>query len=429
MYMPLDRLQKQGYTKITDESDLSLEIVILLILGVFGLLFGALLLKIHTGDLPYNPDSTYGLFLVIVSFQVITMGKTPFGDLRRSWVLVITGMCTALLGMAACFIPGYLTDSVRMLVGIVLFAGGIALLIQLFVSEKKARTWIKVAGILQQLTFACSLVYTLTVVSGLVTLLPGITTNPQIALLLIIYGASFFYISWCIWKVVRLYPPENPNDSALTVPNSDNADSKGRFILLRDASLPLSAAILMLLGVLFLFLGLLLFPVNLGLIAFSPDGQLGLLLTIMAIQLTAMGDTPMGRYKRSWLMVIIGMVFAALGVVSSIVPGLLTGIIRILLGVLNIVGGGTLIIKQYLPMLRKIGTHPPAPAIVPPILKKLNVTQTVLNILTIAFGVSMLIPGLVSGLIIAGILVINGFLLLILASIVQKLTVMQFIKE
>ena len=66
-----------------EESDLSLEIVILLILGVFMLLFGLLLFKIHTGDLPYNPDSTYGLFLVIVSFQVITMGKTPFGDLRR----------------------------------------------------------------------------------------------------------------------------------------------------------------------------------------------------------------------------------------------------------------------------------------------------------------------------------------------------------
>ena len=120
--MPSDGQRKQRYANMTEESDLSLEIVILLILGVFMLLFGLLLFKIHTGDLPYNPDSTYGLFLVIVSFQVITMGKTPFGDLRRSWALIIIGISTAILGMAVCFIPGHFTEFVRELVGIVLFA-------------------------------------------------------------------------------------------------------------------------------------------------------------------------------------------------------------------------------------------------------------------------------------------------------------------
>jgi hypothetical protein len=54
------------------ESDLSLEVVVLLIFGVFWLLFGQLLVKIYTGDLPYGLDSTYGLLLVIVSFQMIT---------------------------------------------------------------------------------------------------------------------------------------------------------------------------------------------------------------------------------------------------------------------------------------------------------------------------------------------------------------------
>jgi hypothetical protein len=76
-------METSDYFKVRAESDLSLEVVILLILGVFMFLFGLLLFKINTGELPYTPDSTYGLFLVIVSFQVITMGKTPFGDLRR----------------------------------------------------------------------------------------------------------------------------------------------------------------------------------------------------------------------------------------------------------------------------------------------------------------------------------------------------------
>lgn len=427
--MPSDGHPKQVHAKITDESDLSLEIVILLILGLFGLLFGALLVKIHAGDLPYSPDSAYGLFLVIVSFQVITMGKTPFGDLRRSWALVIAGMCTAALGMAACFIPGRFTNSIRTLVGIVLFAGGIALLIQLFVSEKKARMWIKIPGILRQLTVACAVVYTLTIASGLAALWPSMARNPKIAFLLIIYGSSFFYLAWCIWKAVRLYPSEDSNDSALNAPNEAGGVSKGRFLFLRDASLPLSSAILMLLGVLFLFLGSLLFPVYRGLIQFSPDGQLGLLLTIMAIQFMALGETPMGRYKRSWLMVIAGLVFAGLGVVSSIVPGLLTGVIKILLGALNVVGGAALIIKQHLPMLTKTGAPPAAPATAPPIIKNLSVTQTTLNFLTAAFGVSMLLPGVVPGNVIAGILVINGLILLILAAILQKLTVMHLIAD
>ena len=304
-----------------DDPDLSLEIVILLILGIFMLLFGFLLFKIHTGDLPYNPDSTYGLFLVIVSFQVITMGKTPFGDLRRSWALIIIGICTALLGMTACFIPGYVTGFARVLVGIILFGGGLTLLVQLFASEAKARMWMRIGGILQQLTIACALVYMLSIISGLITLSPGITTDTQTAILLIGYGVSFGYLSWCIWNVRRAYPPEAHTQ------NMEAVDTAKCSTIFREASLPLSLAILILLAILLTFLGLLLFPVNLGLLAFSPDGQLGLLLTVMAIQMMSLGDTPLGQFKRSWLIIIVGLVFAALGVVSVIVPGLLTGMI------------------------------------------------------------------------------------------------------
>lgn len=418
--MPSDRQQKQSAAKMRRESNLSLEVVILLIFGVLMLLFGLLLFEIHTGALPYNKDSTYGLFLVLVSFQVITMGKTPFGDLRRSWALIIIGICTATLGMAACFIPGYFTESVRVTVGILLFAGGISLLIQLFISKKKARMWMKLAGIFKQLTIACGLVYALSIIQGLITLFPGFTTDPQTAILLIIYGTSFFYLSWCIWKIAESYPPEKPNDIGLSI---------RRFRFFREASLPLSPAILILLGVLLTLLGLLLFPVNLGVLPFSPDGQFGLALTIMAIQMMALGETPLGQYERSSLMIIIGIVFAALGDVSCIVPGMLTGMIRILLGLLNIMGGAALLIKRFLPIVHEIRTHPETPPIVPPILKKLTVTQTVLATVTIGFGISVLVPGFVSGLLIAGILVINGFLLFILVSLLQKVTKMQSGRE
>ncbi|MBP7410847.1 MAG: hypothetical protein KA818_04790 [Methanoculleus sp.] len=193
------------------DSDLSLEVVILLVFGVFMLLFGLLLFRIHTGELPYAPDSTYGLFLVIVSFQIITMGKTPFGDLRRSWAVILIGVCTAIIGMVACFVPGLLAEPVRILVGALLFAGGLALLAQLLFSEDKARIWLKIPGILRHLTIACIVVYVMSIILGLVTLLPGITTDGETAILLIIYGIGFFYLSWSIQNVTRTYPPgENP---------------------------------------------------------------------------------------------------------------------------------------------------------------------------------------------------------------------------
>ena len=408
-----------------EESDLSLEVVILLIFGVFMLLFGLLLFKIHTGELPYTPDSTYGLFLVIVSFQVITMGKTPFGDLRRSWALVLIGISTAILGMVACFIPGSLTGFVRILVGILLFVGGISLLLQLFISKDKAKLWMKTSETLQHLTIACGIIYAITVILGLVTLFPGITTDIQTAALLIIYAASFFYLSWCIQKVTRLYPPEETKKHELDIFDSDNAVSKGRFKFFQNASLPLSVAILILVGVLIVLLGFLLFPVNIGIIPFSPDGQLGLLLIIYSIQMMALGETPMGQYKRSWLMIVIGVVFAALGIVSCIVPGILTGMLQTLIGLLNLIGGSLLLIKRFIPMFYEVRNPPAEPVPVFPIVKKLMVTQTVLNIVTIVFGLSMLIPGLISGKVVAGILIINGLLLFLLAFVIQKITMIE----
>lgn len=187
--------------------------------------------------------------------------------------------------------------------------------------------------------------------------------------------------------------------------------------LFREASLPLSIALVIPVGALLVLLGLLLVPVNLGVIPFSPDGQLGLLLVIMAIQMLALGETPMGQYKRSRLLIVIGIAFAAMGVFSCIVPGILTDVIRQLLAVLNIAGGAILLGKRFLPMLQGAAE----PVVLPPILKRLLVTLTVLNVVAVAFGISMLLPGLVPGMVIAGIVVINGLLLFALASILLKI--------
>lgn len=403
--------ETHDYIKIREESDLSLEVVILLILGVFMFLFGLLLFKISTGELPYTPDSTYGLFLVIVSFQVITMGKTPFGDLRRSWVLVLIGIITAIVGMVACFIPGQLTEMVRILVGVLLFAGGISLLLQLLFFEEKARTWIKIPGVLQHLTVACGVVYVITIVLGLITLIPGITSNPQTALFLLIYGISIFYLAWCIQKVARSYPPENLK--------SISKEKGGLFKSLQSVSLSLSPAVVIMIGVLLFLLGCLLFPINQGTLPFSSDGELGLLMVIMAIQMTTLGETPLGQFKRSVIIIIVGIVFATLGIFSCIVPGILTGVLQILIGALNILGGVILLTMRFVPIIRGKKKHDPETGPPSSTVKKFMITQTLLNLVAIAFGLSMIMPGMIPNTLVPVILIINGLLLFALAYIIN----------
>ena len=403
--------ETSDYFKVRAESDLSLEVVILLILGVFMFLFGLLLFKISTGELPYTPDSTYGLFLVIVSFQVITMGKTPFGDLRRSWVLVLIGIITAIVGMVACFIPGQLTEMVRILVGVLLFAGGISLLLQLLFFEGKARTWIKIPGVLQHLTVACGVVYVITIVLGLITLIPGITSNFQTALFLLIYGISIFYLAWCIQKVARSYPPENLK--------SISKEKGGLFKSLQSVSLSLSPAVVIMIGVLLFLLGCLLFPINQGTLPFSSDGELGLLTVILALQMTTLGETPLGQFKRSVIIIIVGIVFATLGIFSCIVPGILTGVLQILIGALNILGGVILLTMRFVPIIRGRKKHDPETGPPSSTVKKFMVTQTLLNLVAIAFGLSMIMPGMIPNTLVPVILIINGLLLFALAYIIN----------
>ena len=142
----------------------------------------------------------------------------------------------------------------------------------------------------------------------------------------------------------------------------------------------------------------------------------------MAIQILALGDTPAGRFRRSGWLILAGMGFAGLGIFSSIVPGVLTGSLQILLGLMNL-GGNLLPLAGSLWPRRHRGPGadsgtPPPPLPLP--LRKLAVTQTLLYLVGIAFGLSMLLPGLVPLPVIAGILLLNGALHFQLALLLRQ---------
>ncbi len=464
----------QSPTARTGGVDLSLEIIVLLIFGLFMALVGLLLLPIQRGALPHAPDSTHGLFLVLLSLQAITLGKTPFGDFRRSWLLVALGAGVGVVGMVGCFIPGLPREPLRLLVGLVLTAGGLTLLLGLLVARDRARLWLRGPAPLRHLTLAAGLVYGFSLLAGLVTLFPGLPAQHHTAILLLAFGASFFYLAGSLREVRRRFPipiPPSPSPAPASAPGGlDRAEGRSGWSQMRarlgeEAALSPAPAILFLLAILLGLLGILLFPVSRGLLPFSPDGQLGLMLVLMAIQMLALGDTPVGRFRRSGWLVAVGLGFAGAGIFACIVPGILTSSLQLLLGVLNLGGGLVLLtgqlwqrrrerekdkereregyketegerekdkdkekekapVRQSLAIDPGLAADPGSPSRVPtlpPPLARLAVTQTLLNLVGIGFGLSMLVPGMLPLPVIAGILILNGGLLTQLALILRQL--------
>jgi hypothetical protein len=179
------------------------------IVGLFFFLLGLLLIGIYGGAFPYSEASTAGFILVLASLQTITMGRTPFGDVRRSWFVVTIGIVLGVLGTLSIFFPsGAHSVLARWLAALTLAIGGITLLVRLVTSEEGAKTWLRVGGILRQLAVVLGVVYVLEALVGIGSFIPFVATNKLWALVVLALGASLLYASWCVQKVNRLYRPE-----------------------------------------------------------------------------------------------------------------------------------------------------------------------------------------------------------------------------
>lgn len=389
--------------RILKEADLPLEVVILLIAGMTMLITGVLLFPVSTRVLPYYENGLYGLLLVMFALQMITLGKTPFGDMRRSKLLLAVGVVIAAVGIATCFIPDIFGQFPRMLLFLCFGPGGFLLLLQMCFDKEKLRTWVKYGGIFRHLIFGCSAVYLLSMLIALLLWKQSLLTTPMTAVVVLFYGVAIVYLAGVLRKLYCTYPEAEKHRNG-------------------DFELSADQAMILLMGVFMLLLGVLLLPVSLGLLPFSGSAQLGLLMVIFAVQMLASGSTPIGPFPRSWLMIAFGLLFAALGIVSCIIPEILVSPLTILVGVLNILGGVITLAKICIPRLKK--SKEPRGA-VPPALVKLFAAQMTMNLLTILFGTSMLIPRLIPGLVIGVILAANGCVLLYLLHIMTVLDKMQ----
>lgn len=379
-------------------ADLPLEVVILLIGGMIMLLTGIVLFAVSQNVAPYYQNGVYGLLLVIFALQTVTLGKTPFGELRRSRLVLAAGVAVAAVGIAACFIPSF-TLLPRWLLLVCFGPGGLLLLLQMILSHDKLRTWLKYGGIFRHLIAGCFTVYGFSILLALVLWQQNLSASRITATIVTADGLAICYLAAVIWKIYRAYPHIEQNTQGAPALSTEQT-------------------ILLLMGVFMLILGVLLIPVNVGWLPFSPSAQLGLLLVIFAVQMLAAGSTPIGPFPRTWLIIVCGFLFAALGIVSCLVPEILLKPLTVLVGLLNILGGVITLARigsaARRPLDASVGPRPR-------VLTQLFAAQVILNLLTIMFGVAMLIPGVVPGLVIGAILAANGCVLLYLLRVLCAL--------
>src|SRR5690606_32930220 len=124
------RIINMSIPSLLKKTELPFEVVILLIVGMAMLITGTLLFPVSSGALPYYEDGLYGLLLVMFALQIVTMGKTPFGDVRRSRLIIAVGAVISAVGIVTCFIPAVFTRLSRILLFICFGPGGFLLLLQ-----------------------------------------------------------------------------------------------------------------------------------------------------------------------------------------------------------------------------------------------------------------------------------------------------------
>ena len=382
------RPKQMAQSGLLKPADLSLEVVILLFAGMAMLILGILLFPVYAGILPYYENGLFGLMLVVFALQILSMGKTPFGDMQRSATVVLCGVIIAAVGIVTCFIPGLLGIVPRIVLILFFGGGGLVLFLQMLLRKERYRLWRTYGGIFHHLIMACAAIYLMQMLIAVLIFKPDLVTGPQMASAALVYSLSLIYLALVLQKITRRYPPAQE-----TAPSGP--------------ALSMDHATLLLMSVFMVLLGLLLLPVNLGLLPFSGSAQLGLLMVLFAIQMIAIGSTPIGAFPRVWLMILLGFVFGALGVVSCIIPNILLLPLTFLVGVLNIGGGIIGILKVTVPFLKRKKRS----ELVPTILLKINSANLVMNILTILFGTAMLVSNLISGIILGVVLAVNGCVL------------------
>jgi hypothetical protein len=394
--------------RLFEEITISLEVILLIAVGLIMLLLGVVLFPVATGALPSYEDGLYGLLLIMFGLQIQTVGKTPLGFVKRSWAALVPGIVITVIGFVTCFVPGILGRIPQYLVILLLGAGGILLLLQLFYAKDMYRLW-KTAGggIYTHLTLSCVSVYCLQVlIAALIGgqgFLPKALFYELLGILCLIFGLALFYLSVTLHRIYRLHPESD--------------------LSMHTRGIPLGTIMGMQFGFFMLVVGCLLVPVSLGLLPFAVSAQQGTMVLLLGVQALVAGSMMSFVFRRNLVILLVGLIFVAAGAFAILIPDLIATLLVIFIGLFNIVGGVYLLSVLLRSILKpgEPGTGPEGKD------RRLLVLMLVLGVITailmITFGLASLfqnlIPGTILGIILAG-FGLSQFLTLYVQSVAGK---------
>lgn len=384
---------------LLEKADLPLEVVILLVSGISLLVSGGLLFLISLGVIPYYKNGLYGLFLVLFALQMVMLGKSPFGDFRQSKFLFAAGLLMAAVGIVSSFIPDILNAVQRIVLAICFGAGGFVLFWQMILRKDQYQAWMDYGGIFRQLIVACAVVYSLSMLLGVMIWKDSFFWAPADSIVIMLFGMATAHLAKVLWKIDRAYPGSQP-------------------LMPGAVALSTEQLMMLLVSLFMILLGLLLVPVSLDLLPFSGSAQLGLLMVLFAIQMLAFGNTPVGPFQRSWLMIAFGALFTVLGSVSCMVPNVMVPFLTVLIGTLNGAGGIIVLAKYAVSYKNQPALAQQAGSA---ICSKILWVQLLMSLLSILFGASMLFSNLIPALLVGLILSANGLVLLYLLQLLVRL--------
>jgi hypothetical protein len=394
--------------KLLEEVNISLEVILLLAIGLIMFVLGAVLFPVAAGSLPYYEDGVYGLLLIMFGLQLQTVGKTPLGFVKRSWRVLVPGIIITVIGFVTCFIPGILGSISKFLVIVLLGIGGILLLLQLFLAKDMYRFWKTLGGgVFTHLTLSCAAVYILEILIAVLLFVqvyqPGLLSTELIAIFTLLFGVALFYLAFILKKIYQLHPESD--------------------ISTNSPGMSLGTVMGMQFGFFMMVTGCLLVPVSLGILPHAVSAQLGMMVVLLGVQALVAGTMMTFAFKRNRIFFLIGMVFIAVGAFAIIIPDTIVGILVIFIGSFNILGGLYLLYSLF-GSLSKSEEPVQKPEGKDLKLMLLMLTLALLTaILMITFGASSLIENLIPGNIIGIILACFGlsqFLLLYVQSLVEK---------
>lgn len=382
-----------------DSAAISVNALFFILFGCFSVIYGILLIPIDSGALVSDSGAASAMFVITFAIMIGFLGLTPVGTFTQTTFLFLLGLVLVLVGSVAFIAPGTLHGQIDYLLAAMLLGLGlIRLPIFLY------RRWRHRISVPTTFTVLYVAMHLLSLALGLQILFAW--SRGATIPLLIALGVCMLLLARQANDLGSREPasvPANPHGTA-SAPASTPMGLSLRYqlMVLLAASL-IFCAVMVILGIM-------------GVVPYSSRSSI-LFVFITAMQVMLVGDTPVRSFAPSWPLAFLGIFIASTAMVAAIIPGLIDGFLGPVIGVSNFLAA-TFGYVRLVDVARRAKSSPAGPT--RRAMWKTIIVADVVYFLLLLFGLNMLVPGLIPGLLMLVVLVFSGITLAWLSFLLNR---------